>query len=297
MFPNYVPKRDRLILLFVLLFSILLPLFAVPCFAQCALPDRINLVFWGQSNIVGQGPTSETPPAVPNASRIELFANDYRFYLPATEPVDTPFPLPGGGYGQVDGVSRDTAPNVGPARYVADRLLEFASASSTVTIVMCAKGGLGANYWKPIPDGSTQINERVRALLWGSCLDRTLTVIALRGPLLAVITRIGEADANQATSVDADLWEERVDASISRLREFLGTPWLPLFYARFEPNAPTPGYAFWSTVIAEQDALASAVNVPVQAARTPVGVHLTAADNAVWGRAVADAILERAGCL
>lgn len=271
--------------------------FGLLCFCGCesaigtslsaldpCISGRLTFGLIGQSNMSG----SNTDPAPPiaNSARIDAFGNDWEMHSPATEPLDS-------GIGQIDPISFDATPGIGPGRYFADAILD-ALPTSNITLVIGSRYSTGARAWQPIPDGGTRTTRHTRLALYGSELDR-LAVASLRGgPIAGIFLVGGERDAT--VQADADLWAERTTETFEAYRDDIGDPNLVIVYAQIRPRISGTAHPAWQTVRAEQATLQSPINVMVPVPDTGTALHLTAAEQAVFGRLAGEAWVQAAGC-
>ena len=159
-------------------------LLAQPCSAQTAL---YLIALMGQSNMKGGGKLSDLPPGFPaNPTKLWNFTNAYK-WEPAKEPIDSP-------QGQVDVVSLDKRPGVGPSLALAD---DFVSAhpATSVGLIPCAKSGSSMSQWQKVE--TTQ----PRSTLYGSCMNRMKTVSPANGTVRVAVFWQGGADTKIAMTL------------------------------------------------------------------------------------------------
>jgi hypothetical protein len=231
--------RKRAAILFLGLAPLL---FMQPTLSAQSTPKNLYLIaLMGQSNMVGQGDLSELPPDFPkNPARIWNFTNAYS-WEPAKEPLDSP-------QGQLDIVSLDEHPGVGPALAMAD-VFVASHPSVSVGLIPCAKGGSSISQWLKKPD------QRPRSTLFGSCVNRIKTVSPANGTLRAAIFWQGARDGK---TLDGALkWREQFTNFVNDLRSDLNIPDLPvvlIVLGRAEKNGKLK-YPYWDVVREQQRAV------------------------------------------
>jgi hypothetical protein len=232
----------------------------------------------GQSNMSGRGRVEDLPPGFPaHGVRIWNLTNADA-WAPAAEPLDAT-------EGQVDRVSRDRRPGVGPGLAFADAVAE-ARPGLGVGLVPCARGGASMAEWRPAPGRDT---------LYGSCLRRA-RLAARRGRIAGVLWYQGESDA--ASAAEAEAWGRRFAELVAAWRRDLGEPRLPVAFAVLGAISPArraePGFAEWDRVKAAQRAVRIPGVAAVEAEAVELsrdGLHLSAAGALALGRRLADAML------
>jgi hypothetical protein len=115
--------------------------------AQAIDSNLYLIALAGQSNMTGAGDVRLLPASFPlNGPRIWNFTNA-DIWEPAREPIDS-------NDGQVDAVSRDKHPGVGPALAMADA---FAAKYPKVEVglIPCGKSGSSIEKWEPDPSRSS----------------------------------------------------------------------------------------------------------------------------------------------
>ena len=182
--------------------------------------DLYLVALAGQSNMTGshKNLVSQLPRGFPaNGERIWTFTNADTWQL-AREPVDS-------NYHQVDQVSRDKHPGVGPALAMADA---FAGKHPSVKVglIPCAKSGSSIEKWQPNPSRST---------LYGSCLYRQKQA-ELQGKLRALVFWQGGQDGKDKTT--AESWGENFKKMVSAWRADMGEPNLPVIMLVLTPATP-----------------------------------------------------------
>jgi hypothetical protein len=184
-----------------------------------ALDSNLYLIaLAGQSNMTGShlNRASQLPAGFPaNGSRIWNFTNANTWEL-AKEPVDD-------NYKQVDTISRDKHPGVGPALAMADA---FAAKYSRVRVglIPCAKSGSSIQKWQPNLSRST---------LYGSCLYRQKQA-EQRGKMRALVFWQGGQEAK--TKEAAQHWGENFTKMVSAWRSDVGNPTLPVILLVMRPG-------------------------------------------------------------
>src|SRR5262245_29347061 len=109
--------------------------------AQAMDSNLYLIALAGQSNMIGAGDVRMLPVGFPmNGPRIWNFTNADIWEL-AREPIDS-------NYGQVDAVSRDEHPGVGPALAMADAFTAKYPKVS-VGLIPCGKSGSSIEKWHP----------------------------------------------------------------------------------------------------------------------------------------------------
>jgi hypothetical protein len=174
------------------------------------------VVLAGQSNMVGKGKVNDLPLGfLRNGSRIWNFTNAYNWEL-AKEPLHNNF-------NQLDGVSYNRNPGVGPALAMADA---FAAQYPRVSIglIPCAKGGSSIEEWQ---------RDLSRSSLYGSCLNRQ-RLAEQRGKIRALIFWQGGEDGMHKES--AENWGENFKKMVRAWRKDVGAPNLPVIMLVLKPG-------------------------------------------------------------
>lgn len=169
----------------------------------------------GQSNMTGAGDLSLLPADFPkNRSRIWNFTNADT-WEPAKEPVDS-------NDRQVDEVSRDKHPGVGPALAMADA---FTTKYPFVKVglIPCAKSGTRIEKWRPNASRST---------LYGSCLYRQKQA-EQQGKVRAMVFWQGGQDGKEKTN--AMRWGQNFKKIVAAWRADMGDPNLPVILLVLKP--------------------------------------------------------------
>lgn len=237
-------------------------------------------VLAGQSNMSGLGRlgslTADERTADPS---IRLYGNDGR-WKPALDPLDD-------ATDQIDGVSADRKPGVGPGLFFARKMR--GQDRAPIDLVPCAKGGSAIDQWAAGGGRDT---------LYGSCLAR---IAEAGGRPAGMIWYQGEADAR--TMDLASTWQAKFTAMVAAMRRELGQPDLPIVLV--ELSDPDPARAArqpgWRTVQAAQRTLeldcaatVSAVGLP----QNPDRLHIATEGQRILGDKLATAMadLQSRGC-
>lgn len=231
----------------------------------------------GQSNISGHGKLDEMPEWLkqPDA-RIQMFGNDGIVKI-ASEPIDST-------EGQIDIVSKDGKPAVGPALAFAKNIIA-AGKANRVLLVPCAKGGTPVGQWSVSASRDT---------LYGSCLARAQHAKQF-GRLSAIIWYQGEGDTQDETKAAA--WSPAFSKLIEQFRADIGKPNLRLIVIGLA-DAPSraaqpPRSIGWRIVQEAQRALRLRNQQYVTAEGLPVNaggddIHLSTAGQIALGKRLAD---------
>jgi hypothetical protein len=226
----------------------------------------------GQSNMTGHGDVKLLPVGFPkNGSRIWNFTNAYT-WEPAKEPVDS-------NDHQVDRVSFDKHPGVGPALAMADA---FAAEYPLVRVglIPCAKGGSSIEQWQ---------RNLSRASLYGSCLYRQKQA-ALHGKLRALVFWQGGEDGRDKKT--AESWAENFKRMVTAWRIDIGDPNLPVIMLVLKPGTEqTLKNDPYRDVVRQQQL---SVNMPYLTKIETIGydyssedIHLTTAGQLALGPVIA----------
>jgi Carbohydrate esterase, sialic acid-specific acetylesterase len=174
------------------------------------------IVLAGQSNMVGKGAVNDLPLGFPkNGSRIWNFTNAYNWDL-AKEPVHS-------NYNQIDRVSRNNHPGVGPALAMADA---FATQYPQVNIglIPCAKGGSSIEEWQ---------RDLSRSSLYGSCLHRQ-KLAQQQGKIRALVFWQGGEDGKDKEA--AENWAKNFKKMVKAWRMDIGDENLPVIMLVLKPG-------------------------------------------------------------
>ncbi len=247
--------------------------FAGTCLANHPKPAEIYLLM-GQSNMSGRGSIEEdsTGALVPDP-RIWVYANDATLKV-AAEPLDDAL-------GQVDAVSVDQNPGVGPGMAFAKAMIA-GDPGLTIILVPCAKGGTDMRAWAP---------SYARSTLYGACLARARTA-ARFGAIRGVLWYQGESDAK--TVEQAQAWPAAFEALVGTLRRDLALNDLPFVVVSLADPPREGPYAtrfpHWRLVQSAQENLAMPGVTVVPAAGLPLNpdqLHLSTAAQITLGRRIA----------
>jgi hypothetical protein len=193
------------------------------------------------------------------------------------------------GTGQLDRVSWDGVVGVGPGRYIASRLLE--DRGGRALLVIASKFGAGSELWLPFPPGSTQSSPLTRNTLLGSAIARFTHALAQTceaAPLVILLN--GERDARDLAIAGG--YAERTRRTLTALREHTARPRLRVVVGVLPERSPGDLYPGWALVRAQQLQLCPEDAACAQIPRDSGGVHLTAAEQARAGAAIAEVALE-----
>jgi carbohydrate esterase-like sialic acid-specific acetylesterase len=243
--------------------------------AQAFDNDLYLIALAGQSNMVGAGDVNELPPGFPkNGSRIWNFTNAYT-WEPAREPIDSII-------GQVDMVSIDRHPGVGPALAMADA---FAAKYPSVKIglIPCARGGSSIRRWQ---------RDLSRSSLYGSCINRQKEAEE-HGKVRALVFWQGGQDGKNQD--EARHWGENFKNMITAWRRDLGDPNLPVIMLVLKPGTPQTLRKYpYRDIVREQQL---SVEMPYLTKIETIGysyydddIHLTTAGQLALGPALAAAL-------
>ena len=180
--------------------------------------DLYLIALAGQSNMTGShlNLPSQLPTGFPsNGARIWNFTNADTWKV-AAEPLDS-------NYEQVDDVSRDKHPGVGPGLAMADAFAR-SYPSVRVGLIPCAKSGSSIEQWQPNLSRST---------LYGSCLYRQKQA-EQRGKMRALVFWQGGQEAK--TKEAAQHWGENFTKMVSAWRSDVGNPTLPVILLVMRPG-------------------------------------------------------------
>jgi Carbohydrate esterase, sialic acid-specific acetylesterase len=174
------------------------------------------VVLAGQSNMVGKGDVRDLPLNFPkNGFRIWNFTNAYNWEL-AKEPLHS-------NYNQIDTVSRNRRPGVGPALAMADA---FAAKYPQVDIglIPCAKGGSSIEEWQ---------HDLSRSSLYGSCLYRQKSA-EQQGKIRALV--FWQGGGNGKDQEAAENWGKNFKTMVEAWRADIGDPDLPVILLTLKPG-------------------------------------------------------------
>jgi carbohydrate esterase-like sialic acid-specific acetylesterase len=229
----------------------------------------------GQSNMTGAGDLELLPVGFPmNGLRIWNYTNADTWEL-AKEPVDS-------NSHQVDMISLDKHPGVGPALAMADA---FAAKFPFVKVglIPCAKSGSSIEEWRP--DWS-------RSTLYGSCLYRQEQA-RLKGRVRAVVFWQGGEDAKDKKA--AKHWGKNFERMITAWRADMGDQNLPVILLVLKPGTEQTMKKYPYRDIVRQQQLT--VQMPYLTKLETVGydydsdnIHLTTAGQLAIGQAIAAAL-------
>jgi hypothetical protein len=244
--------------------------------ATQAVDDNLYLiVLAGQSNMVGAGDVNDLPLGFPkNGSRIWNFTTANKWEL-AKEPLHS-------NYDQVDTVSRNKHPGVGPGLAMADA---FAAQHPQVHIglIPCAKGGSSIKEWQ---------RDQSRSSLYGSCLYRQ-TLAEQQGKIRALVFWQGGQDGKDKAA--AEKWGKNFKKMVEAWRTDIGDPDLPVIMLVLKPGTQQTlsRYPYRDIVRAQQlsvkmQNLTKIETIAYDYSRD--GIHLTTAGQLALGPVIAKAI-------
>jgi hypothetical protein len=229
----------------------------------------------GQSNMTGAGDVQLLPVGFPmNGPRIWNYTNADTWEL-AKEPVDS-------NSHQVDTVSLDKHPGVGPALAMADA---FAAKYPYVKLglIPCAKSGSSIEEWRP---------DRSRSTLYGSCLYRQAQA-RLKGKVRAVLFWQGGEDGKKKKA--AKHWGKNFERMVTAWRTDLGDPNLPVILLVLKPGTEQTLKKYPYRDVVRQQQLT--VQMPYLTKLETVGydydsdnIHLTTTGQLAIGQAIAAAL-------
>jgi hypothetical protein len=234
-------------------------------------------VLMGQSNMSGRGVLAEAPAELLSADpRISVYGND-GILRAAVEPIDS-------SANQIDAISIDAQPGVGPGLVFAKRLAERDPRRRFI-LIPCAKGGSSIDGWARAKERST---------LYGSCLARVLEARG-KGRLAGLLWYQGETDAGNVEQ--AASWSAKFARVVESFRADIGAPALRVMVVGLgDPPAsarnPDDGPRAWRIVQQAQRTLSLPNVVHVPAAGLPRKadqLHLSTAGQLMLGQRMADA--------
>ena len=231
------------------------------------LPEMGMSIFLlvGQSNMSGRGELSDLrEDDLLTSERIYTFTNSGN-WAPAEFPVDA-------NLDQVDTVSWDRNPGVGPALFFAKGLLDE-NQDQSIGLVPCAKGGTSIMEW--LPNYSDRDD---RDTLYGNCLARAIEAQA-NGEIVGIIYHQGESDGFD--KFRSFYWDRQFVMLINSLRSDLNIDQLPVVFAqigRLTTQEYIEKILFWDEVKESQ----AKVDIPMVSMVNPTdldiksdGIHLT----------------------
>ncbi len=263
-----------------------LPLTLEPTAVPESTQGKLALfVMAGQSNISGRGRVTRGA-ANPFGEHVFVFANDYR-WRKASVPVDAPD-------GQVDFISLDPKPGLGPGPTVAAEWLK-ANPGRSLGLIPCARGSSVIAQWQPSLSEDS---------LYGSCLKR-IRAASLMGKVEGVLFFQGEWDALKPEAmqgvfrgtVDHTKWARRFTGYVRGMRRDLGKPRLPVVFAQLGDHGDPAKYVNWSKIQAIQAGIRLPKVAMIQTAGLPLRdkVHFNAESQREIGRRFARAYLRLRG--
>lgn len=193
----------------------------------------------GQSNASGRGLLSEMP-VLPNYAKI-LNYNNAGKWVYASEPIDSEI-------GQVDAVSLDVSPGVGPGLAFGDKIFDLRP-GRYVGLVPCAKGASSMADWG---------RNLSRSTLYGSMIARAQEAAA-SGSLKGMVFYQGGTDTSLMALVNA--WPDGLTQFVTDVRGDLYDPFFPCLFVVLSPNPNDPGYPYYAEMVAAQTNMTLPPNV------------------------------------
>ena len=239
--------------------------------------DLYLIALAGQSNMSGsrRNLVSQLPAGFPaNGSRIWNFTNADT-WEPAKEPVHS-------NYHQVDTISHNRNPGVGPALAMADALATRYPHLS-VGLIPCAKGGSSIEQWQ---------RDVSRSSLYGSCLYRQKRA-EQQGKVRALVFWQGGQDGRDKKA--AESWAQNFKKMVTAWRTDIGDPNLPVIMLVLKPGtAQTLKKYPYRDIVREQQL---SVEMPHLTRIETIGyeyhsddIHLTTAGQLAIGPVIAAAL-------
>jgi Carbohydrate esterase, sialic acid-specific acetylesterase len=243
--------------------------------AQAVDSNLYLIALAGQSNMTGAGDVKLLPAGFPtNGPRIWNFTNADT-WEPAREPIDS-------NDRQVDMVSRDRHPGVGPALAMADAFTAKYPHVG-VGLIPCGKSGSSIEEWQPDPS---------RSSLYGSCLYRQKQA-ALQGKLRALVFWQGGQDGKDKKT--AKHWGENFKRMVTAWRADMGNPKLPVILLVLKPGTEQTLRKYPYRDVVRQQQLS--VQMPYLTKIETIGydynsddIHLTTAGQLALGPVIAAAL-------
>lgn len=275
-----------------LAFAFLLAVPMTPWDDVCSA-SLLAFILVGQSNMSGVNADPAPPVKARVQPRIWMLDNAWN-YRHGTEPLDS-------NVDQIDTVSRDSAPAIGPGMYFAERLAEVLTA--TVVLVPAARGNVASPYFRRVPPNAVApVTAYRRTQLYGSALARFEHVLVRYGATPGgVFYAQGEQNARISnsypkTEAEALTWSDDTQEQFQGWRDDLNDPDLIIVYTQMAPNPPAGTWQWWNAIRAEQASIQSPIDIMVPTVRAARDGHNTAAEQRVIGRNAADAWLIANGC-
>jgi hypothetical protein len=243
--------------------------------AQAVDSNLYLIALAGQSNITGTGDVKLLPVGFPmHGPRIWNFTNA-DIWEPAKEPIDS-------NYDQVDAVSRDKDPGVGPALAMADAFTAKYP-KVEVGLIPCGKSGSSIEEWQP---------DKSRDSLYGSCLYRQ-TQAGQQGKLRALVFWQGGHDGKDKKS--AKQWGKNFKTMVAAWRADVGDPQLPVILLVLKPGTEQTLRKYPYRDVVRQQQLS--VQLPYVTKIETIGydyssddIHLTTAGQLALGPVIAAAL-------
>jgi carbohydrate esterase-like sialic acid-specific acetylesterase len=243
--------------------------------AQAVDSNLYLIALAGQSNMTGAGDVKLLPVGFPvNGPRIWNFTNADT-WEPAREPIDS-------NDGQVDAVSRDRHPGVGPGLAMADAFTaKYPNVS--VGLIPCGKSGSSIEKWQP---------DISRSSLYGSCLYRQKQA-QQQGRLRALVFWQGGQDGKDKKT--AKHWGENFEKMVTAWRSDMGNPNLPVILLVLKPGTEQTLRKYPYRDVVRQQQLS--VQLPYLTRIETIGydyksddIHLTTAGQLALGPVIAAAL-------
>lgn len=271
--------RSALIGLAAVILAVVFIHFVKPVFEKPLPPDAVPadldiFLLAGQSNMSGRGSLRDLPAGFPaGGQHLFLYSNAGR-WVRAAEPLDN-------AAGQVDAISRDSRPGVGPGLAMAEALAQL-NPKLKIGLVPCALSGSSMDQWRPAPGRDT---------LYGSCLARAREAAA-NGRIRAIIWYQGESDT--FTMAMAEAWPAKFKTMVEALRRDLNLPRLPVVYTQLATVSPElrPKVPGWDRLKQLQAAMRLPFSVMVRSDDLTLfdGIHLDTASQMQLGQRYALAL-------
>lgn len=234
--------------------------------------DLTIFILAGQSNMSGRGKLP-VPKELDGVKEIWNYTNAGRWDV-ASEPLDDPT-------GQVDPVSIDEGPGIGPGLAFAVRMRRLSGKS--IGLVQCAKGGSSMEMWRT--GGG-------RETLYGSCIARAKEA-SRHGRIAGILWYQGESDAFSEKA--AQDWNANFVKLAEKFRQDLAAPKVPIVYAQLgqlskERRALAP-FAYWDAVKKVQANVSIPNSAMIPADKFELssdGIHLSTKGFLMIGRKFAD---------
>ena len=248
-------------------------------FASLAMPvafaqpkDLTIFILAGQSNMSGRGKLP-VPKEFDGVKEIWNYANSGR-WEEAREPLDDPT-------GQVDRVSIDEVPGIGPGLAFAVRMRHLSGKS--IGLIQCAKGASSMEMWRT--GGG-------RETLYGSCISRAKEA-SRHGRIAGILWYQGESDAFSEKA--AQDWNTNFVKLAEKFRQDLAAPKVPIVFAQLgqlsKERRALASFAYWDAVKKAQANVSIPNSAMIPAEKFELssdGIHLSTKGFLMIGRKFAD---------